>query len=372
MKFVCHIGHHKTGTTSLQVFLSQNAIALLKAGILYPSVESQGAALMLARALGGDSADVLPINMREAHNALAFRMLADTLPNWKVPQYHRELPHSNQMLISMRNQIMALMPDTVVLCSEVMSHFGIAAPQLIDRLRTVAGEAETQLYCTLRRPDEHLVSWHGQQLRFGQSPALLSDPDKGVTLKALHFDYRGVLEPWIARLPQAKIQITPYAELMAAGGSVQHFIDHAGIAFPKGLLEARTMNVSFPAATFPLLREANRALPRPASLALAHEIATLTEGLEMPSQKDVEFFGPAQRARMMEAFRPIHDWLSQTTGREAFFPDLEAMAECRPLTEAEALHRVLDQITPEHLARLSHPEARGFVAGLRETHRAQP
>ena len=64
------------------------------------------------------------INTREAHNALAVRMLADTLPNWKVPQYHRELPHSNQMLISMRNQIMALMPDTVVLCSEVMSHFG--------------------------------------------------------------------------------------------------------------------------------------------------------------------------------------------------------------------------------------------------------
>ena len=70
MRAVCHIGHHKTGTTSLQAFLSQNSHRLLQAGILYPWVESQGAAVALGKAVrGGDFAAMLPFNVREAQNA---------------------------------------------------------------------------------------------------------------------------------------------------------------------------------------------------------------------------------------------------------------------------------------------------------------
>jgi len=367
MKLVCHIGHHKTGTTSLQVFLSQNSLALMKAGILYPWVETQGAAVAAAKAVMGDMAGVLPINVREAHNALAFRMLADRIQHWKVPPYHKELPHSNQMLIGLRNQLEFQQPDTVVLCSEVMSHFGIAAPDQIDRLHHHVNQADFHLYCTLRRPDEQLASWHGQQLRFGQAPAPLSDPAEGVKFEGLHFDYRGVVEPWIRRIPDARIQINPYRETIDVGGSIEHFTKHAGITFPENLIPAPTMNVSFPPALYPLLREANRILPRHASLALSHELDRLTAGLEMPGAKEVEFFGPAMRARMMERFRPIHDWLSQTTGRPAFFEDFEGLTECKPLPEAQALRQVLEQITPDHIAALSLPEIQDFVRQMRET-----
>jgi len=177
MKAICHIGHHKTGTTTLQAFLSQNSHRLLQQGILYPWVESQGAAYSLAKAMGkGDKREILPINIREAHNALAFRMLADTLQSWKVPPYHQNLPHSNQLLLAVSNQIEALQPDWIVLCSEVMSHFGKVAPDQISRLRSTGLAAAEQIvvWCTLRRPDEQLVSWHGQQVRFGQAPAPLS------------------------------------------------------------------------------------------------------------------------------------------------------------------------------------------------------
>jgi len=371
MKVVCHIGHHKTGTTSLQVFLSQNSHALLQAGILYPWVESQGATAAVMKGLTGDVAGVLPINIREPHNALAFRMLADTIPHWKVPPYHKELPHSNQMLIALRNQAEGLQPDTIILCSEVMSHFGIAAPDQIDRLRKVFDGAEMLLYCALRRPDDQLASWHGQQLRFGQAPAPLSDPDHGIKFDNLHFDYRAVLKPWIRTMPQATFQIVPYRETIAVGGSVEHFMANTGIVFPEGLLPAATQNVSFPPALYPLLREANRLLPRRASLALAHELDRLTAGLTLPGNKEVEFFGQAARDRMMDHFRPIHDWLSKTTDRAAFFTDLDEMAVCKPLPETEALRQVLDQITPDHIASLSVPEAQAFVEQMRDHYRAE-
>lgn len=366
MRAVCHIGHHKTGTTSLQAFLSQNSHRLLQAGILYPWVESQGAAVALGKAVrGGDFAAMLPFNVREAQNALAFRMLADTLPGWKVPPYHNDLPHSRQMLLAIRNQCSTLSPDQVVLCSEVMSHFGKSAPDQIARLRNVGLELaqDFTLWCTLRRPDEQLVSWHGQQIRFGQAPKALSEPG-GLNLDWLHVDYRGVVEPWLQQIPRAGVILRPYGESLDHGGSVADFQRHAEIAFPKGLLPVSALNVGFKPAVLSLLRRANKDLPGPLAKTLAHEARTLTKGLTLAATAEVEFLGEAARARLVAHFRPIHDWLSQVSGRKAFFADFEAMAECRPIPEAEALRQMLDQLTPDRIARLSDPALRDYVSGL--------
>ena len=51
MKIIIYIGHHKVGSTALQVFLSQNWLALVRAGILYPSVETSGFSHNLAEVL---------------------------------------------------------------------------------------------------------------------------------------------------------------------------------------------------------------------------------------------------------------------------------------------------------------------------------
>ena len=78
MKVIVYIGHHKVGSTALQVFLSQNSHRLLTNGILYPWVEMRGAAHALGKAAGeGDRAEVLPVNIREPHSALAYKMMAD-------------------------------------------------------------------------------------------------------------------------------------------------------------------------------------------------------------------------------------------------------------------------------------------------------
>ena len=370
MEAICHIGHHKTGTTTLQAFLAQNSHRLLQTGILYPWVEMQGAAHALTKARGaGDRQEILPINIREAHNALAFRMLADVLPNWKVPRYHPNLPHSRQMLLGMKAQIHGLRPEHVVLCSEVMSHFGKSAVGQIARLRKEGLEdaGDFTLWCTLRRPDEQLVSWHGQQMRFGQSPAPLSDPEHGLNLNWLHVDYRGVIEPWLGQIPEARLILRPYRETMAEGGSVEDFLRNSGLRAPAGLLPALTMNVSHKPAVVSLLRIANGQLPRELSRALFDHAEELTRGMKLASSSEVELLGPESRARLVAHFAPIHDWLSATSGRSAFFTDIDEMAVCRPIPEEVALRSLLDQLTPDRIATLPEPELRDFLTGLRDT-----
>lgn len=369
MKVVAHIGHHKTGTTTLQAFLSQNSHRLLQNGILYPWTESEGAAHAVAKAMGvGDRQEVLPFNIREAHNALAFRILSDALPGWKVPPYHKHLPHSRQMMFMLSNQIAALNPKAIVLCSEVMSHFGKIAPDQIGRMRTQAfGEAEEfVLWCTLRRPDEQLVSWHGQQLRFGQSPAPLSNPEHGMNLDWLHVDYRGVIEPWLTQIPEAKPALRPYREVIAAGGSVEDFVKGTELPWPSDMLPAGTMNVSFKPAIISLLRLSNKDLPPEDANKLMGFAGILTKGMKLPASSEVEFLGAAQRARLAAHFAPIHDWLSQTSGRAAFFTDIAEMEQCRPISERESLQALLDQITPFHLAAIPTSRGREFVSGLKK------
>lgn len=367
MKAICHIGHHKTGTTSLQSFLAQNSFKLLSGGILYPWCESEGAALIMEQALSRAQSGILPINFREAHNALAFRMLTDTLPHWTVPPYHRNLPHSQQMLISLRNQINILHPDQIVLCSEVMSHFGKIAPNQILRLRNeaLAAAQKFTLWCTLRRPDEQLVSWHGQQVRFGESPAPLSDPIHGLNLDWLHVDYRGVIEPWLIHIPETELALRPYSETLAAGGSVDDFLTIGQFNLPDGLIPAQTMNVSFKPAVITLLRIANGALPRLLAVELERQIGNLTSGMKLASIHEVEFLGATSRARLVKHFAPIHDWLSKTSGRNKFFSDIEEMKNCRPLPEVEAFQSLIDQMTPHRISQVGVPEIQDFLTGLR-------
>ena len=386
MRVTCHIGHHKTGTTSLQAYLSQNSNALLRAGILYPWVESQGAALSMAKAasardpqrrfgltrkliegFSGDKAGVLPINFREAHNALAFRMLADAKDQWRVPPYHRELPASRQMLIAIRNQLEHLEPSEIVLCSEVMSHFGKSAPDLIDKLRqSLARAKDFTVWCTLRRPDQQAASWHGQQIKFGQAPKALSDPD-GIDYSWLHFDYLGVIQPWIDRIPEAKLMLRPYDVVMSEGGSVDDLLKNAGISFPEGMIMAPTMNVSQPAAVSGLMRLANGALPAELAREFDKQISPVARNVRQPNSKQVEFFGQANRDQMMARFAPIHEALGRLSGRNTFFSDLDDMATCKPIPEKEAIRELLDGLSG-HVSALTRPELQTFLKELIKTY----
>lgn len=376
MKAIIYFGHHKVGSTALQSFLFHNQRLLMQQGVLYPDVESEGLIHAIAQFLGASElsepqaarlsaaalSQPLSMNAREPHNALAFQMLAQatdgTVPNW-----HKGLPGVPQMLRALRLQARLLQPEAVLLCSEVMSNFGPRHPQLIDRVRDIYPEADHALYCVLRRPDEYLISWHAQRLRFGEKLLALS---AGAALNytgSIHFDYRKAVEPWLERFSEAPWHLRNYADVLQTGGSVEDFFATNGLTIPAAAVPAGRANESLPRAAMEIARRANHDLAPDDAGALRHYLLTCGDHIKPVPNKQVEMFGAPLRAELLRKFAPIHDWLSEQVDQAAFFPDLEDMARCCPVPEAEATADFLSQIP---LPALPNETLRDYIRALKQ------
>lgn len=362
MKVILYIGHHKVGSTALQVFLSQNWLALARAGILYPAVEARGFSNNLSKALADrEQAAELPVNIREPHSALAYRLMSE-VSDRKVPAQFTHLPAGGQMLNALRAQTHWLKPEAVILCSEAFANFGEVRPELIRRLCNVYPDAEFEVYCALRRIDDYLVSWHGQRLKAGETPQQLSDGGATPYFNSIHFNFRAVVEAWAEQVPDVRMIVRPYGEILAAGGSTEDFMAQAGVAFPDGMTPAGRANRSLPRAAMEIVRRANSALEPDQARALRQYFLSPDSGLEPVPDKDVEMFGARLRAKLMKKFAPIHDYLSDLTGRDAFFADFDDIARPRPVPEAEAAADLLAQIDP---AALPGQQLRDYLVALR-------
>lgn len=344
LRVILFIGHHKVGSTSLQDYLSRNAVALSGAGILYPYVDFEGLAHFTARANGHDpSPESLPINVREPHNALAFRMLAAE-QGGTVPAYHRRLPALPQMFNAMKQQIRFSQPHTVILTAEVFANFNAVSPKLIQNLVTQFPNADFTLVATLRRIDEYIASWQGQRLKFGHKLEPLRETGLDSYLKGIHFNYRLMVEGWIKALPEANVILRDYAQVRAAGGSVVDFITQTGLDLPEGLAPERRENDSFHRAVYEIARQGNQQLSAAKAGVLRRCLREKTAELQLPSSHDIELFGARNRARMLEKFRPIDRYLGEVMGRSGFFADLEQVPDCAPLAELDAYQKALAQI----------------------------
>lgn len=365
MKVILYIGHHKTGSTSLQTFLSQNSNRLLKHGILYPYVERQGAFLAGAKRLFGDRLGAGPLNVREAHNALAFRLMSESQKRRSVPQYHRHIPSSAQIFETIQSQIIRHDPQVLILCAEVFSNFGIVDPKLIDRLRDAFPTATFEIYLGLRRPDEHIIAWQSQQLAFGNTSTRLSGPNPPFGFRSIHFAYSALLGPWLARLPTAKLVLRPYSDILLSGGSSVDFVKNVSADFPTDLRPALRSNPSLPNALMEIARRANNQLPPDIAKSVRQSLRRAAHNITVPKNTDVEMFGPTNRTRIMKRFAPNHAYLSNLTGSPSFFPDYDEIGHCKPIPESEALQMTLAQLDANMLARLGPKDAAAFILDQR-------
>jgi len=370
MRVILFIGHHKVGSTSLQDFLSRNTVALARAGILYPSVDFEGMALMLATAITGqDPEGVLPINAREPHNALAFRMLAEQKKG-QVPAFHKGLPSTGQMIRAIRKQVAFLNPHTVILAAEVFANFASASPDLIAKLAGIFPDADFTVLATLRRIDTYLASWHGQRLKFGHKLAPLRAKGEQGGMQGyfgnIHFDYRLMLEGWIDKMPDTRIILRDYSAVRAAGGSIPDFITQAGLDLPPGLVPEQRTNESMHRALYEIARLGNKALNPAQAGQLRRFLRRVTPELDLPPSAEIELFGAENRARMAERFAPIHDYLSEISGTEPFFADQPEVAKPLPASEMEAVRHALARL-PAHTDALEDPAVREFVTTLAHT-----
>ena len=368
MKVILYIGHHKVGSTALQVFLSQNSHRLLQAGILYPAVEMQGFSHLLAKAVSkGDTPAYLPANLREPHSALAYRLINDVSERPIPPQF-KMLPAAPQMMHALRSQIEQLEPHTVVLCSEAFANFGEVDPGLIPRLRTAFPEADLEIYCAFRRPDHYLIAWHGQRLKVGEKLPPLREIGHYEYAHTIHFNFRKVIEAWHQHLPEARFILRNYADILAAGGSPQDLMAQTGVDWPEDLLPTGKPNRSLPLAAMEIVRRANHELPKP----LAHQFSQymMQKTTHFTSEPDdrIEMFPPGVRAQLLEDFRPVHAYLSQLGNQAAFFPDIEDIAHDRPVSEEQAMVAYLEQLDP---TTMPVPGISSFVSELQSEYRVR-
>lgn len=364
MKVLIYIGHHKVGSTALQVFLSQNACALMRAGILYPCVEMQGFSQLLARAVGtGDHNRWMMANLREPHSALAYRMIG-TETQRPVPPQFKSLPSASQMLHAIRSQIIYLKPKTVVLCSEAFANFGDVNPDLIPQLRAAFPKAEVEIYCALRRPDEYITSWHGQRIKVGEPVAALPEAGLGDYEGTIHIDYRKVVSAWAEALPEARLHLRNYADIQTAGGSPEDFFAQTGVTLPNGLFPPVRSNPSLPLAATEIKRLANLTLPHAETEKLAQYLLRQTTDIKAVPNADIEMLSPAVRAKLQAQFAPAHAYLNRMTGRDAFFPDIDQVLQTRPVPQHDATLDYLAQLDPDNMPTQA---LRTFIADLQSS-----
>lgn len=364
MKVILFIGHHKVGSTSLQDFLSRNSLALARAGILYPSVDFEGMALALATAMNpsAPSRDTLPINAREPHNALAFRMLAEKKKG-KVPPFHKGLPASAQMFRAIEKQIEFLAPDTVILAAEVFANFAPASPGLITRLAQVFPKSDITVVATLRRIDAYLASWHGQRLKFGHK----LEPLRGGGMKnyfgGIHFNYDLMLKGWIEAMPDARFILRDYSDVRAAGGSVADFVAQTGLNLPPGLTDERSTNESLHRGIYEIARQGNMALPPALAGKLRQTLREMTPKLNLPDSDDIELFGAENRKILLKRFEPVHTFLDEVSGKSPFFANQQDGLRLRSVPEMDAFQHTLKGVLRRERD-IEGPNIRDFLKTL--------
>lgn len=358
-RLILFVGHHKVGSTSLQDYLARNAPNLARHGILYPFVDFQGMAYVsnelrkgpVARAKRGIACALgrswvghqLPINVREPHNALAFRMMNADAPE-SIPRYHKKLPTLEQMEHAIRQQIAFSNPHTVIVASEVMANFALVCPDNIGRLLQLFPDYDVTFMATLRRVDEYLMSWHGQRLKFGHHVQSLSGGGFKTFQGSIHFDYRKMLEKWLAAVPHAKIVIRDYHDVVAGGGSVRDFVHHAELKLPWLMQPARRQNDGMHRGLFDIVRRGNLALPRPSAGVFRTTLRGLSKGMTLPKSNTIELLGADARQHMAEAFAPIDGWLGEVTGQSGgFFAHQDRVLAVKPVPEADVIPEALEQ-----------------------------
>lgn len=338
MKFVIFIGHFKTGSSSIQSFLSSNYLALLQAGILYPSVESQGMSRNLAVVLAGRDRTTAgaSLNIIEPHNALALRLKNED-DGHGVPPYYPAPPSGFQMLQFLENQIRELNPPSVVLCSEVFALLGMTDKRSgVQRLANRFAQHDVTIYCNLRRPDEYLSSWHRQRLKFGAKMQPLSGRGLHEYLDSAHFQQANMIRGWLEFFPDANLIIRNFDDVRTNGGSIVDFMRHSSLAFPSGLHVPKDQNPSVPSAFAEIGRRAILELPQAQSTEIVRWLTAARRRVNHPGDSSVEMFGPTNRALLADRFATVAASLDQMSEMSPFYSNADDLRTLRPIDDISA------------------------------------
>lgn len=147
-KLIIHVGHAKTGTTSLQHSFARERQELLKLGVLYPKTYGSSQHSAIKPALTGDLLASAGLMRRLKNDRNAIERFADT--SWQ----------------DLRDEVAKTQPDTIVLSSETFFNVGRNGKlkPFIDGMKTIADDIHVVAY--VRSPAERYLSSRQQNVKF--------------------------------------------------------------------------------------------------------------------------------------------------------------------------------------------------------------
>lgn len=367
MRNIFFIGHFKTGSTSIQTYFARNWLGLMKKGVLSPAVESQAAARAMRLILQGRDEELhhCSLNIIEPHNALALR-LKNEEDGHEVPIYYPHLPSGFQMFEMIGNQIERLEPQVLVLCSEVFALLGMTKERKsIERIHNRLGEYHTTLYCSLRRPDDYLSSWHRQRLKFGEKLLPLRGGALTNYLETAHFQHAKLVHGWLeGGFRRSQLIIRSFDEVQRKDGSVVDFLQQTGIPEPVSPFSMERMNPSVPAAFAEIGRLALHHLPQTSSSHMIDWLTSMRKAVPHHHDEDIEVFGPDARKILVEHYRPIAKELDVLAGGRKFSVNVDDLARLRPIRELEAARFALPGLVSASRKSTLDSLAKDWIAAL--------
>lgn len=242
-KLILHIGPPKTGTTSLQRFLSLIHDKLLSHGVLYPKEGRLRAESVY--------------QVRRRHGTVTLRGPADShqLLVWALK---REVAgvDADECWSDVLQEIQRIGPHTIILSAE--DFFGLSEPQVLEvRKKLVDFTVEVVLY--LREPFEMCLSGYKQHVKMGRYHRSFSrflDEEGPSIFQA--YDTR--TKRWSKIFGSEFIVYKPYDKLTKGSGLAKDLLCMLGLNpedFESFLTQGKRLNISPPDTGIQVIRSLN-------------------------------------------------------------------------------------------------------------------
>ncbi len=212
-----HIGHYKTGTTALQVFLSKNRQTLRELGTLWnKGVDYPDEFCDLAK-----------------HSQLAFSIYQEAGVSTLLYGFQNDIPAQTRWN-SFFDYVRKSKCPSVLISSEEFMRMG-SNPAALDLFKSIISpvkrEFNFKVIAFLRRPDAHLRSWYNQLIKLKQP---VPDFNRTVCdlMEPIHYDYDLALKPWIEMFGQKSVIVRPYTSALRENdGLFREFLSILGVPF---------------------------------------------------------------------------------------------------------------------------------------------